>query len=491
MGSPPRKTVRVRVRIAPSPTGDPHVGTAYVALFNAAFARQRGGQFVLRVEDTDRGRYVANSEQQIFDTLRWLGLDWDEGPDKGGPYGPYRQSERLPLYKKYAEQLVEQGNAYYCWCSPERLQEMRAEQAARKEAPGYDRLCLGKTREERARLPGFDEPPVIRMLIPEPAEVPLTFNDLIRGLTNAPMPDDQVLLKKDGFPTYQLANVIDDHEMAITHVMRAEEWISSMPKQLLLYRFLGWNPPHYAHLPLLRNQDRSKISKRKNPAARLLWFKEQGFLPEALVNFLALQGWSMPDGREMFSFDDVVANFDVERFSPVGPIFDVEKLDWLDGEYIKALPDEELIRRAAPFLPGPGQEAGLRVLAPDLKTRLRRLIEICDQVEFLYQGELDLDLSLFGSGTPPPAEALMAAEAALAHLPDEAFTIENIETALEEARTARDWNKGSFYGPIRIALTGKTRTPPNFPMLAALGKERSLARLKDAIHQLTVPAAAS
>ena len=482
MGSPPGN--KVRVRIAPSPTGDPHVGTGYVALFNAAFARQRGGQFVLRIEDTDRGRYIANSEQQIFDTLHWLGLDWDEGPDKGGPFGPYRQSERLDIYKRYAEQLVEQGNAYYCWCSTERLQEMRAQQSARKEAPGYDRLCLNKSREERSKLPGFDEPPVIRMLVPD-ADVPLTFHDLIRGLTNAPIPDDQVLLKKDGFPTYQLANVVDDHEMRISHVMRAEEWISSMPKQLLLYRFLAWEPPRYAHLPLLRNQDRSKISKRKNPAARLLWFQEQGFLPEALVNFLALQGWSMPDGREMFSFEDLVANFDVERFSPVGPIFDVEKLDWLSGEYIKALSDDELVRRAAPFLPGPGQEQGLRVLAPDLKTRLRRLIEICDQVEFLYQGEVDLDLSLFGSGTPSPVEALLAVEKALEDVPENDFSVARIEAALETAREAREWKKGPFYGPIRVALTGKTRTPPNFAMLAALGRERSLARLRDAIAALT------
>src|SRR5579864_8889096 len=486
MGSPPRKTERVRVRIAPSPTGDPHVGTAYVALFNAAFARQRGGQFVLRVEDTDRGRYVANSEQQIFDTLRWLGLDWDEGPDKGGPYGPYRQSERLPLYKAAAEKLLAQGDAYYCWCSPERLQEMRADQTARKVAPGYDRLCLGKTAEERAKLPGFDPTPVVRMRVPD-HDVPLTFNDMIRGTTNAPMPDDQVLLKKDGFPTYHMAVVIDDHEMGITHVLRAEEWISSMPKQLLLYRFLGWQPPRYAHLPLLRNKDRSKISKRKNPAARLMWFREEGFLPEALLNFLALQGWSMPDGREMFSFDDLVANFDVERFSPVGPIFDVEKLDWMNAEYIKALPDDEFLARASEFLPGPGQESGLRVLALELKTRVHRLNEVCDLVEFLYQGQLDLDTSLFGAGTPSPREALVAVEAALDSVPDDAFNVEGLEVALEAAREAHDWKKGPFYGPIRIALTGKTRTPPNFHMLAALGRERSLARLRDAIVQLTQP----
>jgi glutamyl-tRNA synthetase len=478
--------VSIRVRIAPSPTGDPHVGTGYVALFNAAFARQRGGQFVLRIEDTDRGRYVANSEQQIFDTLRWLGLDWDEGPDKGGPHGPYRQSERLPLYKTIAEQLVQQGNAYYCWCTPERLQELRAEQTAHKESPGYDRLCLGKTADERRQLPGFEEPPVVRMLVPPADEVPLTFHDLIRGQTNAPMPDDQVLLKKDGYPTYHLANVVDDHEMGITHVLRAEEWISSMPKQLLLYGFLNWDAPQYAHLPLLRNRDKSKISKRKNPAARLLWFREEGFLPEAIVNFLALQGWSMPDGREKFSFDDVVAEFDVERFSPVGPIFDIDKLDWLNGEYIKDLSDEEFVRRVQPFLPTASVDPGLMALAPALKTRTRRLNEVCDQVEFLYQGKLELDVALFKSGTTPsPREALVGVESALESLPPESFDVATLETALEAAREQHGWGKGPFYGPVRIALTGKTSTPPNFDMLAALGRDRSLARLRDAIAQLT------
>ncbi|MBV9324109.1 MAG: glutamate--tRNA ligase [Chloroflexi bacterium] len=473
----------VRVRIAPSPTGDPHVGTAYVALFNAALARQRGGSMVLRIEDTDRGRYVANSEQQIFDTLHWLGLDWDEGPDKGGPKGPYRQSERLPIYRQAAERLLAEGHAYYCWCSPERLQEMRAVQTANKQPPGYDRLCVGKTRDERARLPGFDPTPVIRMRVPD-QDVPLTFNDLIRGPTNAPMPDDQVILKKDGFPTYHLAVVVDDHEMDITHVLRAEEWISSMPKQLLLYRFFSWDAPAFAHLPLLRNPDRSKISKRKNPAARLLWFQEEGYLPEALLNFLALQGWSMPDGREIFSFDDVVANFDVERFSPVGPIFDIDKLDWMNAEYIKALSDAEFVRRCGAFLPGPEVDPGVLVLAPELKTRVKRLKEVCEQVEFLYQGKIELDVALFGTGNPAAPAALLAAESALEPLTADRFDVAAIESALEAAREQRDWKKGPFYGPIRIGLTGKTRTPPNFPMLAALGRERSLARLRDAIAQL-------
>ena len=472
----------VRVRIAPSPTGDPHVGTAYVALFNAALARQRGGAMVLRIEDTDRGRYVANSEQQIFDTIHWLGVDWDEGPDKGGPHGPYRQSERLPIYQAAAQKLLELGHAYHCWCSPERLQAMRAEQTANKQPPGYDRLCVGKTRDERATLPGFDPTPVVRMRVPD-HDVPLTFNDLIRGVTNAPMPDDQVILKKDGFPTYHLAVVVDDHAMGITHVLRAEEWISSMPKQLLLYQFFGGlrlpSPTCRCCVTAIgRRSANARIPRRGCSGSR------RRASSRGAAELPSLQGWSMPDGREIFSFDDVVANFDVERFSPVGPIFDIDKLDWMNAEYIKVLSDEEFVRRAQPFLPRPDVDPGLFVLAPELKTRVKRLKEVCEQVEFLYQGKIELDVTLFGSGNPTPLEALITAETALATLPETDFSVSSIEAALEAAREQHDWKKGPFYGPIRIGLTGKTRTPPNFSMLAALGRERSLARLRDAIAQL-------
>jgi glutamyl-tRNA synthetase len=333
-------------------------------------------------------------------------------------------------------------------------------------------------------LPGFTDRPVIRMRVPD-SDVPTTFEDMIRGSTNAPTPDDQVILKNDGFPTYHLAVVIDDHEMGISHVLRAEEWVSSMPKQLLLYRFFGWDPPKFAHLPLLRNQDRSKISKRKNPAARLPWFQEEGFLPEALINFLALQGWSMPDGREIFSFDDVVTNFDVERFSPVGPVFDVDKLDWMNGKYIEALSDAEFLRRVDPFLPGPGQEDGLRILAPHLKTRVKRLKEVCDQVEFLYLGELDLDRESMlkqGAASPTALEALMAAESVLGGVSD--YSTETVQAALEGEMGRREWKPRPFFMSIRVAISGKTQTPPLFPMLAALGRERSLTRLRDAIDLL-------
>ncbi|MGL5828672.1 MAG: glutamate--tRNA ligase, partial [Angustibacter sp.] len=330
--SKPEVARPVRVRIAPSPTGDPHVGTAYMALFNVAFARQQGGEFILRIEDTDRARYREDSEQQLYDMLGWLGLDWQEGPDRPGPHAPYRQSERLSHYRPYIDKLLADGHAYHCWCTAERLQEMREAQQAAKRATGYDRLCHGKTAEERAELPGFSQTPVVRMLIPH--EPPLRFTDIIRGEINAPRPDDQVILKADGFPTYHLAVVVDDHEMGITHVVRGEEWISSTPKHLLLYRWLGLPEPELAHMPLLRNVNKSKISKRKNPAARLTWFKEQGYLPEALRNFLGILGYSMPGGTEIFTLDDMIEHFDWSRVNTVGPVFDLDKLDWMNGHYL-------------------------------------------------------------------------------------------------------------------------------------------------------------
>src|SRR3954462_6424089 len=334
----------VRTRVAPSPTGDPHVGTAYMSLFNLAFTRQQGGQFVLRVEDTDRARFREDSEAQLYDTLAWLGLHWDEGPDIGGPFAPYRQSERLDTYRPYVERLIADGHAYHCWCSKERLDQMREVQQKTKQPTGYDRLCVGRTREERATLPGFSETPVVRVLIPDDGalvfdDVPLGLDDVIRGKVSAPRPDDQVILKADGFPTYHLAVVVDDHEMGITHVVRGEEWISSPPKHVLLYRWLGLEPPAFAHMPLLRNTDKSKISKRKNPAARLTWFQEQGYLPEALVNFLALLAYPPAEGAEgedveVFGFGEFSARFDWHDVNPVGPIFDLKKLDWLNGVHI-------------------------------------------------------------------------------------------------------------------------------------------------------------
>jgi glutamyl-tRNA synthetase len=483
----PAGTRPVRVRIAPSPTGDPHVGTAYMSLFNLAFARQQGGQFVLRIEDTDRARYVADSEQQVFETLHWLGLDWDEGPDKGGPYAPYRQSERGDTYRPYVQQLLDSGHAYHCWCTTERLAQMREEQQKAKQPTGYDRLCVGKTREERAALPGFSDQPVVRMLIPD--DVPLVFDDVIRGEVKAPRPDDQVIVKADGFPTYHLANVVDDHEMAITHVVRGEEWISSTPKHVLLYDWLGWERPKFAHMPLLRNSDRSKISKRKNPAARLTWFLEQGYLPEALRNFLALMGYSQPDGTEVFTFDDMVRDFDWARVNAVGPVFDLDKLGWLNGHYIRELSVDDLADRIVAHLarrgvlppePTDEQRAVVRAATPHISERMQVLSEAEGMLGFLLVEERDFHVDVDDAGkvlTPDAAPVLEAAASALEPL--ESWTTEAIEAALRDSLVDGLGLKPKLaFGPVRVAATGRRVSPPLFESLELLGRDRSLNRLR-------------
>lgn len=481
-------TAPVRLRVAPSPTGDPHVGTAYMSLFNLAFVRQQGGQFVLRIEDTDRARFREDSEQQVYDTLRWLGLDWDEGPDKGGPYAPYRQSERLDTYRPYVDRLLEQGNAYLCWCTTERLAQMRADQQARKQATGYDRLCYGKTAEERSALPGFSETPVVRMLVPD--DVPLVFTDVIRGEVRTPRPDDQVILKADGFPTYHLAVVVDDHEMAITHVVRGEEWISSTPKHLLLYRWLGIPVPQFAHMPLLRNADKtkSKISKRKNPAARLTWFVEQGYLPEALRNFLALTGYSMPDLREKFSFDEMVESFSWDRVSETGGVFDVDKLNWLNGEYIRSLDEADLTARIVAHLqreellgdePTDAQLAALTEATPLVQTRMVTLAETGPMLGFLLVDGRDLEVDDDAVATLKD-DAPAVLDASLAALePLQEWTSEGIEAALRAAVVDGLGIKPKLaFGPLRVAVTGRRISPPLFESMQILGREESLLRLR-------------
>lgn len=475
-----------RLRVAPSPTGDPHVGTAYMSLFNKAFAEATGGAFVLRIEDTDRARYVADSEQQIFDTLRWLGLPWDEGPDIGGPYAPYRQSERLDTYRPFVERLLATGHAYYCWCSTERLAGLRAEQQASKASvTGYDRLCLGKTREERAELPGFSETPVVRMLIPDDA--PLTFTDVIRGEVNAPRPDDQVILKADGFPTYHLAVVVDDHLMGITHVVRGEEWISSTPKHILLYEFLGLTPPAFAHMPLLRNTDKSKISKRKNPAARLVWFREQGYLPGALRNFLQLLAYPPVGDSEVASFEEFVEAFDWAKVSTVGPIFDLTKLNWLNGEYIRSLAPDALAARIIEHLLFTGEwteptEAHVELLrraTPLIQERLSVLSEALPKLAFLFTADADLVVAddaraQLGENAD---EVLDASIAALETV--QPFAADEIQEALRGALVDGLGLKPRFaFGPVRVAITGSRVSPPLFESMELLGRESSLTRLR-------------
>jgi len=455
-----------------------------MSLFNLAYARKTGGAFVLRIEDTDRARYRPDSEQQVIETLRWLGLPWDEGPDVGGPYGPYRQSERLETYRPYVEQLVASGHAYYCWCTPERLAELRKEQE-RTKAPvtGYDRLCFGKTREERSQLPGFQETPVVRMLVPD--DVPLAFDDLIRGTVAAPRPDDQVLLKTDGFPTYHLAVVVDDHLMGITHVVRGEEWISSTPKHLLLYRWLGWDAPAFAHMPLLRNTDRSKISKRKNPAARLLWFVEQGYLPEALRNFLQLLAYPPADERsEVSTFEEFIAGFEWSKINTVGPIFDLDKLNWLNGTYIRNLGVEELGDRLVSFVRehqrslSDAEAAIVSGAAGMLQPRLVLLSDALDQLTFALTPDADLVIEDDARAQLTDAAPLVmdAAVPVLEALGD--FTHDAIEEALRTALVeGMSLKPRVAFAPLRVAITGRRVSPPLFESMELLGKESVLARL--------------
>ncbi|GAA1388684.1 glutamate--tRNA ligase [Luteococcus peritonei] len=475
-----------RLRVAPSPTGDPHVGTAYMALFDKAWARRTGGAFVLRIEDTDQARLVPGSEQQIYDTLEWLGLSPDEGPQQGGDFGPYRQSERLDTYRPFVDQLIADGHAYHCWCSPERLKQMREQQQAEKrEVIGYDRMCLGMTQQERSQLPGYQETPVVRMLVPD--DVELVFDDLINGETAAPRPDDQVILKTDGFPTYHLAVVVDDHLMGITHVVRGQEWISSTPKHLLLYTWLGLPAPRFAHMPLIRNTDKSKISKRKNPAARLTWFREQGYLSEALLNFLMLLGYPpVHEGEEVQSFDDFVAAFDWSKVNSGGPVFDMDKLNWLNGHYIRSLSAEQLAARIEAYWAERGEpaldERGRALLvgaAPLVQERLVTLSEAKEKLAFLFaaDAEIEPDEAAVAKLPENAAQVLDASIAVLEGL--EPFDAETIQAALR-AKLVEDLGiKPKFaFGPARVAITGTNVSPPLFESMELLGHASSLARLR-------------
>ena len=475
----------VRTRIAPSPTGDPHVGTAYVALFNYALARQNNGSFVLRIEDTDRARSSAASEEMILDALSWIGLEWDEGPDVGGPYGPYRQSERTEIYTEHVEMLVASGAAYPCFCSRERLDAVRAEQKAAKAALGYDRHCRALDPEEALKRRESGEPFVIRLAMP--TEGDCLSQDLLRGeisIANSQV-DDQILLKSDGRPTYHLANVVDDHLMGITHVVRAEEWISSLPKHVQLYRAFGWTLPVFCHLPLLRNADRSKISKRKNPVS-LDHYRKAGILPEALLNYLALMGWTMPDERDQFTLDEFVEHFRLEDISLGGPVFDLQKLVWLNGKYIRDLPVDGLLER---LRSGVLSDEYLLQILPLVQERVDTLADFVPYAEFFFVGEVDYQTTalpkLVAKGRTGPQTAKALRVLLEEHLdPILDWTAAKVEEALRGYCDAYGWTPKELFMPVRVALTGRTATPPLFETMEVLGKQRCRRRLRGAIEVL-------
>jgi len=381
----------VRTRIAPSPTGDPHVGTAYIALFNLCFARQHGGQFILRIEDTDQVRSTRESEQQIFDALRWLGIEWDEGPDVGGPHGPYRQSERGAIYKQYSDELVAKGHAFPCFCTAERLDALRAEQMANKETPRYDGHCMHIDPAEAQRRIATGESHVVRMKVP--SEGVCVVKDMLRGEVEIGWDriDMQVLMKADGLPTYFLANVVDDHLMGITHVLRGEEWLPSAPKLLKLYEYFGWEAPVNCYMPLLRNPDKSKLSKRKNPTS-ITFYQRMGFLPQAMLNYLGRMGWSMPDEREKFSLEEMIANFDITRVSLGGPIFDLEKLSWLNGQWLRELSVEQFAEEVGKWALNRDY---LMQIAPLVQSRVETFSQIAPLASFFFSGAVPLSAEGF------------------------------------------------------------------------------------------------
>jgi glutamyl-tRNA synthetase len=475
----------VRTRIAPSPTGDPHVGTAYVALFNYALARKHGGEFLLRIEDTDRERSSAASEAMIFEALHWLGLRWDEGPDVGGPHGPYRQSERTAIYREHAEELVRRGAAYTCFCTRERLDALREEQKAKKLNFGYDGHCRALPRDEAEGRRAAGEAHVVRLAMPRGGET--VVRDLLRGevrFDNAQV-DDQVLLKSDGFPTYHLANVVDDHLMGITHVIRAEEWLSSLPKHVELYRGFGWEEPVFCHLPLLRNADRSKISKRKNPVS-LNFYRRAGFLPEAVLNYLALMGWAMPDEREEFSVAEFVEAFTLERISLGGPVFDVEKLRWLNGKYLRRLSPRELLERLRMQLLS--DEHLLDVL-PLVQERIDTLEGFFEYASFFFVGEVAYDAAALQAMVPKGRTAAETAKALRALLEEEVDALldwrhEAVEAGLRRFAEAKGWAPSELFMAVRVATTGRAASPPLFETLAVLGKETCRRRLRRAADVL-------
>ena len=466
----------VRVRIAPSPTGDPHVGTAYIALFNYVFAKKHGGQFILRIEDTDRARSTPDSEAAIMRALHWVGLGWDEGPDVGGPCGPYRQSERSEIYKTEVAKLVASGAAYRCFCTSQRLEEMRAA-AKGKSFVGYDGHCRGVERAESDRRAAAGEAFVIRLAMPKTGET--VFTDRLRGevrFDNTQV-DDQILLKSDGFPTYHLANVVDDHLMGITHVIRAEEWLSSTPKHVELYKAFGWQAPEWIHMPLLRNADKSKISKRKNPVS-LDYYRAAGFLPEALLNYLGTMGWSISGDREQFTLAEMIEVFTFDRMSLGGPVFDLVKLSAMNADYLRALDDDGVVARLREWRLG---DDYLKQLVPLVRQRVQRLDEFIPMTEFFYSGDLDYspvakDLVPKNRTPKDVADCLLGFVEALDVQRD--FSHAGLEAATRAYAEKIAWDPKELFMVVRMGATARKATPPLFETLAVLGRDLTRRRLR-------------
>ena len=475
----------VRVRFAPSPTGYPHIGNIRTALFNWLFARHHNGSFILRIEDTDISRKVDDAVEVIIDSLRWLGLDWDEGP--------YFQSQRLHLYHEFSNVLLTEGHAYLCYCSPERLEALRQEQVKQRQPPRYDGHCRNLTPTERVRLEASGIVPVVRFRTPLQGET--SCHDLIRGrvtFKNNTL-NDFILLKSDGYPTYHLANIVDDHLMAISHVLRADEWLSSTPLHMLLYQALNWQPPRFAHLPMILGQDRAKLSKRHG-ATTIAEYRERGYLPEAIVNFLALLGWSLDDKTEQLSRHELVEYFSLERVGKTGAVFDSRKLEWMNGVYLRRMDMEELVRQSIPFLdkglPGsvqrPVDRAYVRQIVPLLQERAKALAEIPQLADFFFLDELEYETGLLVGQSLDVASAADALRSSIQTLDKvEAWKVRSLEDTLRPLAAELNLSTRELFGLFRVATTGRTAAPPLFETMEVLGKRRCLSRLEAALHKLS------
>lgn len=473
----------VRVRIAPSPTGDPHVGTAYMALFNKVFARHFGGLFILRIEDTDQTRSRPEYEKNIFDALRWCGLTWDEGPDVGGPYGPYRQSERYDIYRDYALQLVAKGRAYYCFATPEELVEMREVAAKTGKKQGYDRRYRSLTEEEIKSRLDAGIPYVIRLKVPLSGEC--IINDGIKGRSVYPWADvdDQVLIKSDGFPTYHLANVVDDHLMKITHVIRGDEWLSSTPKHLCLYEAFGWEPPQFMHMPLLLGKDGKKLSKRRNPTS-IFYYRDTGYLPEAFINFLSLMGYSMKDDKEIYSLDELVKEFEPGRIGVSGAVFDVQKLDWLNQQYlINGVPEHKLWDRLKEWQ---FNDAFMHKLMPLVHSRIKTFSEFMQLCDFFFINQVPLNREALCPKETTPEQSAMVLQGIIWAMDElEDWGRGGIEKASQKVAALLGVNHKKVVIPILFnTIMGKTFGPPLYDSVAILGKDRTRVRILRAIELL-------
>jgi glutamyl-tRNA synthetase len=485
-------TSLIRTRFAPSPTGYPHVGNIRTALFAWLFARHNNGNFILRIEDTDITRKVEGAVESMLNSLRWLELDWDEGPETGGDYGPYYQSQRLELYHEAARRLISQGDAYYCYCSPELLSEMRTEQRKNKQPPGYDRRCRDLTEEERKKKEAEGITPVVRFKTPLSGQT--VYNDVIWGevkFENSLL-EDLVLLKSDGYPTYNLANVVDDHRMEISHVIRAEEFLSTTPCHVLLYKTLGYEMPTFAHLPRVLGPDRAKLSKRHG-AVSIDEFKKQGFLPETMINFLALLGWSLDDKTEIMTRQQLIDNFSLERISRTAAVFNIEKLNWMNGVYIRNLSPEDFIKRSLPFLnenlppeiERPLPTDYVNSIMPLIQERAKTLAELPELTDFFFIDELSYDTGLLIGKKMDYAATMQALETAQERLKELIeFNTESLEEMLRPLAVELGLKTGQLFGTLRVAVTGRMAAPPLFQTMAVLGKERCLRRIEAALIKL-------